>query len=402
MSILREIPPTAGFPLYLKDFWGASQPASLKQDFRNYLGLDYARVTYSGTAAFYLILESLKKISPKKTVVIPSFVCPLVPLAIARAGLRVEVCDIKRDSFDFDYLALENICAQNSDILAVVAVHLAGIPIDLDSLEKVTKKYGIFIIEDCAQSLGATYQGRKTGTLGDFSFFSLCRGKGLTIYEGGVIVTILNQYADIIDETIATLVQGHYLSESLKILELFGYWLFYRPALFWFVFNFPQLFWNLSGNSLRGVNEYFTIDFPIHKVCGFRKSVGHMQFSRLELEIVKQRKKASFYLDALNNIEGIKVIAVPQVAEASYPYLVLVFDELARRDNVLKALENSGLGASEIYRSAITDYDYLQEIIPRRDCPAGRFIARHHLALSTSTFLKEKDLGKIIAIIKKC
>ena len=402
MSIFREIPPTAGFPLYLKDFWGSSRAGSLEQDFKDYLGLDYAQVTYSGTAAFYLILESLKKISPKKTVVIPSFVCPLVPLAVARAGLKVEVCDINRDSFDYDSNALEKLCSQNQDILAVVAVHLAGIPIDFSSLEKVTKKYSIFIVEDCAQSLGATYQGRKTGTLGDFAFFSLCRGKGLTIYEGGIIATIHQQYAGIIDETIATLVKDDYLSESFKMLELFGYWIFYRPQLFWFVFCLPQLFWNISGNRLRGVNEYFDTDFATHEVSDFRKSLGHAEFSRLETEIIGQRKKAAYYREAFKNTPGIRIIPEPPDSRGSYPYFTLIFEDVLRRNKALRALDESGLGACEIYLAAITDYDYLKAMIPRQDCPGGRFITAHHLTLSTSTFLKEKDLGKIITIIKKC
>jgi dTDP-4-amino-4,6-dideoxygalactose transaminase len=401
MSIFREIPPTAGLPIYLKDFLSLLKPGSLEGDLKNYLGLEFIRVTYSGTAALYLILESLKELSSKKSVIIPAYVCPLVPLAIKRAGLKVEVCDIENDSFDFDLRALENLCSTNSDILAVVAVHLAGISLDFAPLEKIVKRHKIFIIEDCAQSLGATYRGQKTGTLGDFSFFSLCRGKGLTIYEGGVAATNKKEYAQILDTKIDLLVKGDLVSESLKILELFGYWVFYRPFLFWLVFRFPQIFWNLRGNRLKALTEYFTVGFPIHRVSNVRKSIGHAAFYRLEREIDKQREKVLFYLDGLKGIKGTKVIKELPDTRAIYPYLTLIFDESKVRDKALKLFEYSGLGVFLIYACAITDYDYLKEIVPARPCPNARYLASRTITLTTSTFLNKKDLALVLSIIQE-
>ena len=400
MSTFKEIPPTAGFPLYLKDFLYVFRSGSLEQDFNDYLGLDYIRVTYSGTAALYLILESLKDLSAKTTVVIPSFVCPLLPLAIKRAGLKAEVCDVRSDSFDFDAGELENLCSRNNDIAAIVAVHLGGIPVDFLGLERIAKKYGIFIIEDCAQSLGATYKGKKTGTLGDFSFFSLCRGKGLTIYEGGLAATSKKEYAKILDEKINRLSNGNFFSEILKIWELLGYWVFYRPQLFWFVFRLPQIFWSLRGNKLKAAGEEFRIDFPIHKVSGVRKSIGHAQFGRLEKEIERQREKVSLYAQAFKAAKGIKVIKEYPETKATYPYLTLIFDTIQMRNKALEIFEDSGLGVSQVYAYAIGDYDYLKSVIPQRDYPGGRYLAEHTITVSTSTFLTKKDLNSVIDVIK--
>ena len=116
--------------------------------------------------------------SDKKTVIIPAFICPLVPLAIKKAGLKIKICDTKINSFDYDHGQLETLCRDDPDILAVVAAHLGGIPVDLGRISKIAQENNFFIIEDCAQSLGAEYKGRKIGTYGDFAFFSLCRGKG--------------------------------------------------------------------------------------------------------------------------------------------------------------------------------------------------------------------------------
>ncbi len=405
VRIFKEIPPTAGFPFLAKDlfylFKSGTTADSLREDFKKYLGLPYSAITYSGTAAFYIILVALKTLSAKKTVIIPAYICPLVPLAIKRAGLKIEVCDIQRDSFDFNPREIERIFSVNHDILAVIPAHLGGIPLNLQRLIELAGINQTFIIEDCAQSLGAISGGRHVGTLGDFAFFSLCRGKGLTIYEGGVIVTRHKEYGAIIDKKIKELVKNDDFSEGLKILELFGDWLFYRPALFWFVFQLPQIFWNLRGQGFRAAIEYFDEGFATHNVSSFRKFLGHLSFWRLEAQIDKQRDKALYYIEKLKDAKGVRVISEAKGARAIYPYLTLVFDEPGKRNEALRLLTNSGLGVSQIYCCAISDYGYLKDLLSSTSTLNARQIAERELTLSTSTFLKREDQDYIIRIIKE-
>jgi len=403
MSLFREIPPTAGFPLYWKDFmpiFKVKDPNGvLERDFKNYLNVEYAKVTCSGTVALYLILETLKELSSRKTVAIPSFICPLVPLAIIRAGLTIEICDINKDSFNFSLNELGELCSKNPDILAVIPVHLGGIPLDLDPVKKISEKCGSFLIEDCAQSLGATYRDKKVGTVGDFSFFSLCRGKGLTIYEGGLVVTGKKDYGAMVDEKIDYFVKHDFILENLRILELLGYWFFYRPSLFWFVFRLPQIFWNLQGKRFKALMEYFTSDFPLHQVSKLRRLIGHAHFYHLEEEIEKQRRNASYYIEGLRNVEGIQIIQDTEQGRGTYPYLTLMFDTPEKRERALKRFKNSGLGVSQIYACAITDYDYLKPFLPGRPCSNARYVAEREITLSTSTFLKEEDLDSILNML---
>lgn len=404
MPIFKEIPPTAGFPFYLKDllrlFIRRNSSDPLTEDFKQYLGVPYARVTYSGTAALYLILESLKTLSPKRTVVIPAYVCPLVPLAIKRAGLKIALCDIRRDNFAFDPQMLEQIYSANADILAIVPVHLGGIPLNLQRVEELSRSRGVFIVEDCAQSLGGSLNGRRLGTIGDFAFFSLCRGKGLTIYEGGVIATKDDAYGRIIDRKMAELVHADDCSEALKVAQLFGYWLFYRPSLFWFVFRLPQIFWNLRGDSLRAAMEHFDAGFAVHKVSYFRRLMGHLSFWRLEEEIGRQRNKAAYYAKLLKGVAGIRVIGESDGGGAVYPYLTLIFDDPGKKERTLHLLDTCGLGGSLIYCCAVNDYAYLKDIIPSGPCPNARYIAQRALTLSTNIFLKRAGQERVIRIIK--
>lgn len=403
MSLFREIPPTAGIPLYRRDlmsiFKVKDSKDALESDFKNYLNVEYAKVTCSGTAAFYLILEALKELCPRKTVIIPSFICPLVPLAIKRAELNIEICDIQKDGFNFDLEELHELCLKNSDILAIVPVHLGGIPLDFDPIKNTSRKHGIFLVEDCAQSLGATYRGRKVGTLGDFSFFSLCRGKGLTLYEGGVIVANRKDYGIALNKKIDQFVKDDFILESIRVLQLFGYWLFYHPSFFWFVFRLPQIFWNLQGKRLKAFMEYFTIDFPIHRVSKTRRLIGHVHFHHLEEEMEKQREKASYYIGGLRAVQGIQVMQAPEYGEANYPYLTLIFDTPKKRELALKRFEKSGLGVSQIYVCAIAGYDYLKSILPDRSCSNARYLAEREITLSTSVFLEKEDLDSILKML---
>lgn len=402
MSFLKEIPPTAGFPLYFKDILSLFKKDSLdfEGDFKKYLGCDYAKTTCSGTSAFYLILETLKEISNKKTIIIPSYICPLVPLAIQRAGLKTRICDIKGDDFNYNAQELQKICAQNKDIAAIVVAHLGGLPLDCKQIGTIAKESGILVIEDCAQSLGASYQGKKTGTFGDFSFFSFCRGKGLTIYEGGMFVSNRKEFSEVADRVIARLQKNNMPQELLKTFEIFGYWIFYRPLLFWFVFGLPKFFWNILGQSHRANIEYFTVDFPIHSVSKTRRKIGVNQLLRLESEIEKQRQKAQFYIEKLKDLQGISIIKELPDSRSSWPFLTVIFDEPVKKKESFEKLQVLGLGVSEIYGSAINEYEYLKGYFSKSDCPAGKSLAGRAITLSTSVFLNERDLERVIGGIK--
>ena len=405
MSLFREIPPTAGLPVFLNDIISLRKAenrlSSLEEDFKNLLNVEFVKIVYSGTTALYLILEALKDLSGKKTVVIPSFVCPLVPLAIKRAGLNVEICDINGFDFNFNQQELKRVCSENSDVLAIITVHLGGIPLDFEPIRRIAQDYKIFTIEDCAQSLGAEYKGKKVGGLGDFSFFSLCRGKGLTIYEGGVIIVNKVEHRKVVENKIEKLVKKKFLSETLKIFELFGHWLFYRPSLFWFVFRLPKVFWAAQRNINKANIEYFELNFDTHNVSKIRKIIGHSGFHRVEKEIARQREKADYYIRSLEELPGIKIVKERPGDRASYPFVTVIFDKIEKKKGFFKIFENSGLGVSQIYGAPITRYDYLKGIIPEGNFPGGEYLAEREVTLSTSMFIKEAEMDKLIKYIIK-
>ncbi len=401
MPIFKEIPPTAGWKFSIKDIFVRHASTSLENDFRNYLNAGDVHITYSGTAGLYIILESLKKLSSKRTIIIPSYTCPLVALAGLKSGLRIKVCDIARGSFDFDYDKLKKLCAENSDILAIIAVHLGGIAVDFDKIKELAAKYKIFTVEDCAHALGSKYKDRKCGSLGDFSFFSLCRGKGLSIYEGGVLAVNRDEYSCVVKDTFRQISRKNYFSETVKIIELLGYWLFYRPQLFWFVFKLPQILWNLGKKYNKAFGEEYDVNFDTHAVSGFRKFIGHKSFYRLESEVRQQREKASLYIESLKSVKGVKILRDNPHSHAAYPFVTVVFDEAEKRNEFFRKINKNGLGVSIVYLNAICDYPYLKDELSGDGCANAREFSKKQLTLTTNVFLREKDAQFIVNSIKE-
>jgi perosamine synthetase len=404
MNLFKNIPPTAGFSISIKDIISGLEDDYFgnvfESDFKNYLQVPYVRITSSGTAALFLIANSLKELTKKRTFILPSYICPLIPLAIKRAGFNIELCDIRNSDFSFDPETFRAVCASNDDIAAVLINHLAGIPFDFGSIEKIIKEYGLFVVEDCAQSLGAEYQKKKVGTIGDFSFFSLGAGKGLSIYAGGVLVTKKKDYEPLIDATARRLVKKSFTIESRRIAEFIGYCFFYRPMLFGFVFTLPQMFWTLIGNDVKAFREDFSIDFPVHAVSQFRKSVGHACFAYLPGEIEKQREKALYYFNNLKEKKNITFIREAFSDYATYPYVTIIIDDPIKRKHVINSISAIRRGVSLIYARALPDYDSLKDIVPNTNSTNARYISDRIITLSTSTYMKKSYMDEAITLIK--
>jgi len=108
--------------------------------------------------------------------------------AISRTGARPVFCDIEYNTFNIDPDKIEAKITKRTK--AIIPVHLYGLPCDMDKIMDISKEHNLKIIEDCAQSFGSEYKGRKVGSLGDIGCFSFFPGKNLGCYgDGGMIVT---------------------------------------------------------------------------------------------------------------------------------------------------------------------------------------------------------------------
>lgn len=169
------------------NYWTGPECREFEREFAEFSGTDYAVAVANGTVALDLVLKGLG-IGAGDEVIVTSRTFLASASCIVNAGAKPVFADVDRDS--------QNITADTVAPLvtpatrAIIAVHLAGWPCDMDGLNELARKHDLWVIEDCAQAHGATYKGRPVGSLGHVAAWSFCQDKIMTTGgEGGMVTT---------------------------------------------------------------------------------------------------------------------------------------------------------------------------------------------------------------------
>lgn len=393
LKIPRELPPTAGLPLQWRDFLAAADAADFETALADWIGVPSVQVECSGTACLVVALETLKRSSSRRTVVIPAYTCPLLPLAISHVGLRVKPCDTRLDRFDFDSEALAAGC--NADTLCVVPAHLGGSPVDMDPVFEIARAAGAYVIEDAAQSLGASWRGRPVGTIADIGFYSLARGKGLTLYEGGVLVARDPDLREMLKKTSEELIRFDPISEIIRLLQLFGYRIAYHPIGLALTYGLSLRFWLKNGDPVRAVGDDVSPSIPLHRVGAWRKRIGAAALKRLQTALVENRQRGRQRAEELSNIPGLRLIGDLPDSCGTWPFLTVLFETKKACDRALSRLWCAGLGVTRLFVHDLAGYRFLQGIVPHTPTPNARSIAARCLTVSNSSWVSDAEFCHI-------
>jgi len=159
----------------------------LEEKIAAYHGVKHAVAVASGTDALHLALRAAG-ITAGDEVITSPFTFIATAEAISYLNAVPVFVDIRPDTFNMDISKLE--AAITAKTKAIIPVHLYGQPVEMDLLMQIARKHKLRVIEDCAQSFGAEYQGKKTGSFGDFGCFSFFPSKNLGAYgDGGMLIT---------------------------------------------------------------------------------------------------------------------------------------------------------------------------------------------------------------------
>jgi dTDP-4-amino-4,6-dideoxygalactose transaminase len=167
--------------------------AAFERSFAEFCGVKQAVALNSGTSALHIALKLLG-IGPGDEVIAPAMTFVATAWAISYVGAKPVLVDIDPDTYTMSPEAVKK--ALSSRTRAVIPVHLYGHPADLDGLVEICGHANIPLVEDCAQSHGAIYKGRKAGSYGAISCYSFYPGKNLGAFgEGGALLTDNEDYA---------------------------------------------------------------------------------------------------------------------------------------------------------------------------------------------------------------
>jgi len=174
--------------LHSRTWWRTPGTRTLQfeQEFARYHQVDHGIACTNGTAAIEIAIAALG-IGPGDEVIVPDFTFVATASAVLAMGAMPVMVDIDPASFNIDPdLAEQAITARTR---AIIAVHLGGMPCDMDRLLEIVKKHNLFLIEDCAHAHGSEWRGKKVGSLGDCGTFSFQASKLMTAGEGGIVIT---------------------------------------------------------------------------------------------------------------------------------------------------------------------------------------------------------------------
>lgn len=348
---------------------------------KKHFGVKHVFLISSGKAALYLILKALKGLEPdRENVVVPAYTCFSVPSAIVKAGLKVTLCDINSQTFDFDYNQLENNI--NKDTLCVIPNHLFGIPSDMDRINKLCSKKGIPVVEDTAQAMGCKYNNKLAGSIGDVGFFSLGKGKNITCGSGGIIITNSDIIADKVKNIYATLEKPSILENVRELILMVGLYIFSNPVLYWLPAGLPFV----------GLGEtVYYEDFPVKKLSEMK--AGLLRFWRDELEYGNnvRRKNGTLLSQELDIRKDINI---------DYLRFPVIMKDNSLQKKISAISKERGLGISCMYPRPLNEIEEIKEHFSDRSFPSAKMVSEQLITLPTHYFVSEKDIKRAVTLIK--
>jgi perosamine synthetase len=397
--------PSAGTPIGINDIIKASllpfikrqnpPVANMEGALKDILNTKYCFLVNSGTTAFYIILKVLKKLggnnNSQKEVILPAYTAPSLVLPIKKLGLSYKLVDMSIKTFNMDEDLLDKMLSPKT--LAVLAVHLFGLPCSIEKLAILRKNTGtnFHIIEDAASSFGTQKNnGLYTGTEGDSGFLSFNRGKNLSTIAGGAIITNNKDIGMEVKREIDALDQPA-ISKKIKIyIEGLGLSLAVRP---WFYTSFYPFISRFKHTNLHE-------DFESYKYTFFQGALGLSLLGKKENIFIERKNKGYYIYNSLKEIPGIRLPYIPDSFRVIFNQFPLIIEDPLKRDILFKKIVKAGIEVTTLYDKPIHKiYPYSSLEDSEDPFPNATYMSKRLLLIPVHPLIREKDLKRVIEII---
>jgi|YNPMSStandDraft_2_1061718.scaffolds.fasta_scaffold00025_20 perosamine synthetase len=330
------------------------QAECFEEEFARYIGVKEAIATSSGTSALFVALKALGVEEGDRVVTTP-FTFVATASAIVQCGGIPVFCDVDERTFNLDPASLEDILKREKNIKGVVVVHLYGLPCDMEAILALKKRYGFFLLEDCAQAHGALYRGKWVGSFGEAGAFSFYPTKNMTTGEGGMIVTDDPELA-----TRCRMLTNH-------------------------------------GSRKKYYHEVLGYNFRMTDIAA---AIGRVQLRKLDEANARRRANAAFYNRAFQELSPL--VVTPEVPEGR----VSVFHQYTlkvgeKRDALLAFLRNAGVGCEVYYPVPLHQQPFLREMIPNCSFPVAECLTDRVLSIPVHPQLQEDELKTVVSLVKE-
>jgi perosamine synthetase len=332
--------------------FGENLPA-FEREFADFVGAHHGVATSSGTTALHLALQALD-IGAGDEVLVSASTNIATALAVYHNGGVPVPVDSEPTTWNLDLALVESLIT--SSTRAIVPVHLFGHPVEMDELVGIAERRGIAIVEDCAESHGATVRGRQSGTFGRAGCFSFYANKIITTGEGGMVVTD--------DEAVA---------EQVRLLRNLA-------------FGRPRFYHEAPGHNFR--------------MTGYQAAMGRVQLTKIEHILAEKRRVADAYTALLAGIPGIRTpVEEPWARNVYWMYGIVVEDDFGlTRDELATQLLERGIETRTFF-CPMNLQPFLRDQPGFRDipCPVAEDLWRRGLYLPSSPSLTNDEVAHVAA-----
>lgn len=332
-------------------FIGGEYVSKFEQDFATYCNVAHCIGMANGTDAIEIAIEALN-LPQGSEIIVPANSFISSSEAVTRQGHKVVFADCDTQSY---VISIEDTKKRiTPKTKAIIAVHLYGHPCDMDALQELAKQHGLYILEDCAQSHGAEYKGKKVGSIGDIATFSFYPGKNLGAYGDGGAITTNNAE----------------LAKKSRMIANHG-----RIAKY--------------DHEFEGRNS---------RLDGLQAAILTVKLQHLPEWTEKRIAVADYYLANLKDIQQITLPVRQDWAKQVYHLFVIRTEQ---RDDLAKFLADKGIQTGVHYPISLPKlkaYDYTNQA--SEDLFANKTDTML-LSLPIGEHLNQQDLAQVVTAIKE-
>lgn len=355
------------------NYWTGEEGRLFEREFASNIGVKNAVALANGTVALELALMALD-IKQNDEVIVTSRTFIASASCIVMRGARPVVADVDPDSQNITAGTIA--AALSPRTKAIITVHLAGWPCDMDAILDLARERGLYVVEDCAQAQGARYKGRSVGTFSDVAAFSFCQDKIITTGgEGGMLVT---NNEDIWRRSWAYKDHGK---------------------------SYDAVYKKEHPAGFKWLHESFGTNW---RMTELQAAIGRVQLRKLDGWLKARRRNAAILTECFSSISALRVTTPPKdIEHAYYKYYVFVKPEALKtgwdRARIMKEIEAESISCSsgscsEIYLEKAFE---ASDMRPRSRLPVAKALGETSLMFPVHPTLNEDEMGATCRVVQK-